>query len=122
VRSGGPLAGDPPYEFPFEYPGMRACERVGVMTAGDLAVAVTRLVLIPERLPGVAWGAIQDGQPAGEALGPYGMHRIDRKVCLSRVDATVDSSAVLTLGDMVIGAAEEHVTQELCEHVSRVAE
>ncbi|MFZ0227617.1 MAG: hypothetical protein WAL41_11860 [Mycobacterium sp.] len=101
--------------------GTRAYEREGVMTAGDLAVAATRLVLIPERLPGVAWGAIQEGQPAGEALGPYGMHRVDRKICLSRVDATVDASASLTLGDTLIGLAEERVTRELCEHAAAMA-
>ena len=100
---------------------VRAYERIGVMTAGDLAVAATRLVLIPERLPGVAWGVIQEGQPAGEALGPYGMHRIDRHVCLSRVDATVDSSAVLSIGDTLVGLAEENVTSELCAHVAAMA-
>ena len=87
------------------------------MTAGDLAVARTCLVLIPERLPGVAWGAIQEGQPAGEALAPYGMRRGRRKVCLSRADATVDASAVLTLGDLPIGTAEEHITAAFCRHV-----
>ena len=96
----------------------RAYEREGVMTAGALDVAATRLVLIPERLPGVAWGAIQEGCPAGVALGPYGLHRIDRHVCLSRVDATVDSTAVLSLGDTAIGTAEEHVTERFCEHVA----
>ena len=49
---------------------VRAYEREGLMTAGEVTVAATRLVLIPERLPGVAWGAIQEGCPAGEALGP----------------------------------------------------
>ena len=100
--------------------GVRAYEREGTMTAGEVTVAATRLVLIPERLPGVAWGAIQDGQPAGAALGPFGMHRIDRKVRLSRLDATVDASAVLVLGDTAIGTAEEHVTAQMCAHAAAV--
>ena len=100
--------------------GTRAYEREGVMTAGEVAVAATRLVLIPERLPGVAWGAIQEGCPAGEALGPFGMHRIDRRVRLSRPDALVDASAVLVLGDQAIGTAEEHIGPELCAHVANV--
>jgi len=99
-------------------PGARVYEREGAMTAGTLTVAATRLVLIPERLPGVAWGAIQAGEPAGAVLGPYGMHRTDRKAFLSRPDATVDASAVLSLGDMPIGAAEEHVTTGFCRHVA----
>lgn len=99
-------------------PGTRAYDRDGIMTAGDLAVARTRLLLIPERLPGVAWGAIQDGQPAGEALAPYGMTRGRRKVSVSRSGATVDASAVLSLGDLPIGTAGEHVTGEFCRHVA----
>jgi len=98
-------------------PGTRAYEREGVMTAGSLTVATTRLVLIPERLPGVAWAAIQAGEPAGAVLGPYGMHRTDRKAFLSRADATVDASAVLSLGDQMTGTAEELVTAEFCRHV-----
>lgn len=99
-------------------PGTRAYERGGELTAGDLAVAPTRLVLIPERLPVAAWEAIQAGEPAGAALGPYGMHRADRKVRVSRADATVDASALLSLGDMPIGTAEEHVSRGFCEHVA----
>ena len=101
-----------------EFDGTAACQRSGTMTAGTLTVAATRLVLIPERLPGVAWGAIQAGEPAGAALGPYGMHRTSRKVRVSRADATVDASAVLSLGDTPVGTAEERVTGAFCSHVA----
>jgi hypothetical protein len=101
--------------------GTRAYEREGEMTAGELAVAQTRLVLIPDRLPAAAWEQIQDGQPAGDALGPYGMRRIDRKTCLSRAAALVDASAVLCLGDVLIGTAAEHITPGFCGHVAAMA-
>jgi hypothetical protein len=100
-------------------PGIRVYERWGVMTAGTLTVASTRLVLVPSRLPGEAWAAIQAGQPAGEALEPYGMRRDRRRVCLSRLEATVDASAVLYVGRPV-GLAEEHVSAEMCAHVAAV--
>ena len=96
----------------------RAYEREGVMAAGEVTVATVRLVLIPSRLPGDAWTAIRAGTPAGEALGPYGMHRIDRKVCLSRPAAMVDASAVLVLGDTAVGTAEEHIEPGFCRHVA----
>jgi hypothetical protein len=102
-------------------PGTRAYEREGTMTAGDLPVATTRLVLVPERLPAAAWAAIQAGRAAGDALGPYGLHRTDRKVCLSRPAALVDASATLTLGDQIVGTAEEHITPELCRHAAAMA-
>jgi hypothetical protein len=92
----------------------RAYEREGELAAGDVPVAGSRLVLIPCRLPPDAWEAIQDGQPAGDALGPYGMRRADRTACVSRLDAVVDASASLVLGDTLIGTAEERVTSELC--------
>ena len=101
-------------------PGTRAYEREGLMTAGTLAVASTRLVLVPSRLPGEAWAAIQAGQPAGEALQPYGMRRDRRRVCLSRLDATVDASAVLHAG-RAVGMAGERVTREFCAHVAALA-
>lgn len=100
-------------------PGIRVYERSGVMTAGALTVARTRLILVPSRLPGEAWAAIQDGQPAGEALEPYGMRRDRRRVCLSRLEATVDASAVLYVGRPV-GLAEEHVTEGFARHVASV--
>jgi len=101
-------------------PGTRAYEREGAMTAGALTVATTRLIVIPERLPGEARAAILAGEPAGAALGPYGMHRVDRKVSLSRPAALVDASAVLSLGDQMVGSAEEHVSRQFCEHVAAV--
>lgn len=102
-------------------PGTRAYEREGTMTAGDLAVAATRLLLIPARLPRDAWEAIQDGQAAGDALSPYGMRRTARKASASRPAATAAASAVLSIGDTAIGTAAEHITPQLCEHVAAVA-
>ncbi len=98
----------------------RAYERTGVMTAGTLTVATTRLVLVPGRLPGEAWGAIQAGQPAGTALGSYGMHRTGREAILSRPAATVDASAVLSVGDQAIGMSEEHIPATFCRYVASV--
>ena len=99
-------------------PGTRAYEREGLMTAGEVTVARTRLVLIPERLPGVAWGLIQEGEPAGGVLGSFGMRRIDRRAYCSRQSVLVDASAVLALGDQLIGTAEEHVTGQFCRHAA----
>lgn len=99
-------------------PGTRVYERDGRMAAGSVLVARTRLLLIRARIPGGAWEAIQEGQPAGEVLAPYGMRRGRRKVSLSRSAATVDASAVLSLGDLPIGMAEERVTRSFCEHVA----
>jgi len=100
--------------------GTRAYEREGLMTAGDVLVAGTRLVLIPARIPAVAWEAIQAGQGAGEVLGPYGMHRADRHVSLSRPAATVDASAVLSVGDQAVGMSEEHIPATFCRYVASV--
>ena len=102
-------------------PGIRVYERAGIMTAGALTVASTRLVLVPSRLPGEAWAAIQGGRPAGEALEPYGMRRDRRRVCLSRLDATVDASATISLGSLPVGMAGERVTPEFCAHVAAPA-
>jgi hypothetical protein len=100
--------------------GTRAYEREGNMTAGEVLVARIRLILIPGRIPGVAWGAIQAGQPAGEALEPYKMRRDRRKVSLSRAAATVDASARMLIG-VPVGMAEEHVSERFCRHVALLA-
>lgn len=102
-------------------PGMWSWERNAVMKAGIVPVAHTRLVLLPERLPGEAWEAITSGRPAGEILGPYGMKRGRRRVCVSRAEAAVKASAVLTIGDLPIGTAAEHITETFCAHVAAVA-
>ena len=103
--------------------GTRAYERDGLMTtSGDVLVAGTRLVLIPSRLPADAWEAIQAGAPAGAALGPYGMHRTGRKALLSRPAALVDASAVLAVGDQVIGTAGERIPATFCRHIVNLAE
>lgn len=102
-------------------PGMWSWERGAVMKAGTVPVAHTRLVLLPERLPGEAWEAITSGKPAGEILGPYGMRRGQRRVCVSRAEAAVDASAVLSIGNLPVGTAAEHVTQAFCGHVAGLA-
>ena len=103
--------------------GTRAYERTGLMTtSGDVLVAGTRLLLIPPKLPAEAWEAIQAGEPAGAALGPYGMHRTGRKAFLSRPAALVDASAVLAVGDQMIGTSEERIPSTFCRHVVNLAE
>lgn len=102
-------------------PGTPALEREGVMSAGDLPAARTRLLLLPSRLPADALDLIGDGHPAGEVLAPFGMRRGRRRVCVSRAEATVQASAVLSLGDLPVGAAEENITAELCAHVAALA-
>ncbi len=103
-------------------PGMWSWERGAVMKAGTVPVAHTRLVLLPERLPPEAWEAITTGKPAGEVLGPYGMRRGRRRVCVSRAEAAVDASAILSLGELPVGTAAEHVTEAFCSHVAALAQ
>jgi len=101
-------------------PGDDVWERDGMMMAGDVPVARTRLLLVPFRVPSGAMEAIVAGRPAGEVLAPYGMRRGRREVSVSRADATVDASAVLSLGDLPVGCAWEHVTERMCAHVAAV--
>jgi len=102
-------------------PGARCYERDGTMTAAGIAVARTWLLILQDRIPGAAWEEILSGKPAGEALKPYGMARDRRRAHVSRADATVDASAVLKLGTLPIGVAEEHVTAEFTAHLARMA-
>jgi hypothetical protein len=102
-------------------PAARAYERDGTMTAAGIAVARTWLLILQDRIPGAAWEEILSGKPAGEALKPYGMARDRRRAHVSRADATVDASAVLKLGTLPIGVAEEHVTAEFTAHLARMA-
>lgn len=102
-------------------PGAPAYDREAIMTAGTVDVAWTRLILIRDRIPGEAWAAIQGGQPAGDALAPYGVRRTRRDVTLDRDAPAVTAAADLMLGDTPIGTAEEHVTPEFCAHVARLA-
>jgi hypothetical protein len=96
-------------------------EREGFMTAGTVTVAQVRLLLIQNRIPGDAWESVLSGKPAGEVLEPYGMTRDRRQAEMSRADATVDASAVLKLGALPVGVAEEHVGRGFCEHVAAMA-
>ena len=102
-------------------PGMWSWERCALMKAGCVPVARTRLALLPERLPPEAWEAITSGKPAGEVLGPYGMRRGRRRVCVSRTESAVDASAVLSIGDLPVGTAAEHVTPNYCAYVAALA-
>ena len=99
-------------------PGTWSWERCALMKAGCVPVAHTRLTLLPERLPGEAWEAITAGKPAGEVLEPYGMRRGKRRVCVSRTESAVDASATLTIGDLPVGTAAEHVTPVFCAYVA----
>ena len=102
-------------------PGVPVYGRTGEMTAGGVLVARTWLLLVRGRIPLDALEAIQEGQSAGEALEPYGMRRGRRRVRLSRADATIHASALLFLGAMPAGMAEERVTRQFCEHVALLA-
>ena len=102
--------------------GTSAWGRDGQMTArtgaAPVTVAVTSLLLIPDRIPPEAMAAIRGGQAAGDVLEPYGMRRVRRRVTPDRAEATVDASAVLVLGDVPVGTAAEHVTRAFCAYVA----
>jgi hypothetical protein len=99
--------------------GTPAWGRDGEMT-GPVTVAATSLLLIPDRIPPEAMAAIRGGQAAGDALEPYGMRRVRRRVTPDRSQATVDASAVLVLGDVPVGTASEHVTRAFCDYVAHL--
>lgn len=102
-------------------PEARCYEREGIMQAGGMSIAIVRLLILQDRIPGEAWEAILCGHPAGEALEPYGMTRDRREATVSRADATVTASATLKLGTRAVGRAEEFITRGFCEHVAGLA-
>jgi len=99
----------------------RCYEREGLMTAGRVTVARVRLLIVQSRIPAAALEAILSGKPAGEVLEPYGMARDRCRAGVSRENATVDTSAILRLGSLTAGQAEEHIGRQFCEHVAALA-
>ena len=100
--------------------GLTACRwRHGLLLAGGQVAASTSLVWLPARLPAEACLELDAGdRPAGAILGPLGMRRTDRHAGASRLieevtgqDAAVMSSAVLTIGKVAVGIAEETITR-----------
>jgi hypothetical protein len=100
--------------------GDQLYERTGAFYAGPVVVAYTRLVLLPDRLPGEAWAAIWEGQPCGEVLNPYGMRRRCRAEATGR-DPAVVSSAVLSLGGRPVGLSAEHIPAAFCQRLAQLA-
>lgn len=101
-----------------------ACRwRHGLLFADDQVVASTSLVWLPARLPAAACRELDAGnEPAGKILGPLGMRRAQRCAGASRLieevtgqDAAVMSSAVLTVGRVPVGIAEETITNAFAE-------
>lgn len=100
--------------------GLTGCNwRHGLLIADGEVAASTSLVWLPARLPWEACRALDAGdKPAGAILGPLGMKRRDRRAMATSMieevtgqDAAVMSSAVLTIGKIPVGIAEETVTK-----------
>ena len=100
------------------------CYRTGLLVTGDGTVAAgTFLLWLPARLPYDACRALEKGdEPAGRILGPLGMRRADRRALattgieeITGNDAAVRSSAVLVVGGMAVGIAEENITMAFAE-------
>jgi chorismate-pyruvate lyase len=117
-----PLTGREQFRLGAE--GLTACRwRHGLLIADGEVAASTALLWLPARLPAEACLALDAGEkPAGAILGPLGMRRTDRRAmattCIEEVtgqDAAVMSSAVLTVGKVAVGIAEETITKRFAE-------
>lgn len=84
---------------------------------------VTRLRLLPRRLPGEAWDRIRRGEPCGRVLGPWGMVRDRRRVksCGLGEGVCVQASAELALFRRKIGAGGEDVPWSFAEWLAKRA-
>lgn len=100
--------------------GLTGCNwRHGLLIADGEVAASTSLLWLPARLPWEACQALDAGdKPAGAILGPLGMKRRDRRAMATSMieevtgqDAAVISSAVLTIGKIPVGIAEECITK-----------
>ena len=100
--------------------GLIGCQwRHGLLIADGEVAASTSLLWLPARLPVEACVALDAGdKPAGAILGPLGMRRRDRRAMATSMieevtgqDAAVMSSAVLTIGKVPVGIAEETITR-----------
>ena len=99
---------------------LTACRwRHGLLIADGQVAASTSLLWLPARLPAEACRELDAGEkPAGAILRPYGMKRTDRRAMattgieeVTGQDAAVMSSAVLTVGKVAAGIAEETITR-----------
>ena len=93
--------------------------REGYLLAGSIQCARVTLRICPDRVirqaSGVAWGRIRSGLPCGTVLGPHGLRRPRRSVEIRPGDTRpVRCSAVLYLGVMPVGFADEDVPDSLC--------
>jgi len=105
--------------------GIVACRyRTGLLSTRDGTVAAGVFLLwLPARLPFAACRELDEGaKPAGKILGPYGMRRADRRALatdgiedITGADAVARSSAVLMVGGVAVGIAEENVTRVFAE-------
>jgi chorismate-pyruvate lyase len=100
--------------------GLAACHwRHGLLIADGEVAASTSLLWLPARLPAEVCRELDAGdEPAGKILGPLGMKRTDRRAMattsieeVTGQDAAVMSSAVLTVGKVAVGIAEETITR-----------
>ena len=104
--------------------GLIACHwRHGLLIADGEVAASTSLLWLPARLPVEACRELDAGEkPAGAILRPLGMRRTDRRAMatsgieeVTGQDAAVMSSAVLTVGKVAVGIAEECITRVFAE-------
>jgi hypothetical protein len=103
-------------QFRLSAEGLAACRwREGLLWAGDELAASVSLLWLPARLPAAACLALDAGvEPAGRVLAPYGLKRTDRRAMAAAGtggDAAVTASAVLTVGTVAAGIAEERITR-----------
>ena len=117
-----PLTG--PEQFRLAAGGLAACRwRHGLLLADGEVAASTSLLWLPARLPAAACLALDAGdEPAGRVLAPLGLRRTDRRAMattgieeVTGQDAAVMSSAVLTVGGVKAGIAEETITRRFAE-------
>ena len=110
-------------QFRLNAEGLAGRWRHGLLIADGQVAASTSLLWLPARLPAEACRELDAGDvPAGKILRPLGMRRTDRRAmattCIEEVtgqDAAVISSAVLTIGKVAVGIAEECITRAFAE-------
>jgi chorismate-pyruvate lyase len=117
-----PLTGREQFRLGAE--GLITCSwRNALLLADGQVAASTSLLWLPARLPAEACRALDAGDvPAGKILRPLGMRRTDRRAMattgieeVTGQDAAVMSSAVLTIGKVGVGIAEETITKIFAE-------
>ena len=120
VLASGERALTVPEQFRLGAGGLLTCRwRHALLLADGHVAASTSLLWLPARLPAEACRELDAGDvPAGKILRPLGMRRTDRRAmattCIEEVtgqDAAVMSSAVLSVGKVPVGIAEECITK-----------